>query len=328
MRRRRRDRLPPLRPLDRADRLHPCPTMAARARTARRPRSCTRPSTTATRARSRPARARTPACGLMIGTTSVMLDTTDHARHRPRPRGALDAEPLPGRVPRLGRERARRQGRRARARTDRPRGRRARRPLDRRSRSRSSTRCSRAVPPGSGGVLFLPWLAGSLSPIRRRQHARRVPQHLPRHRNAATSCAPSSRASGHNLGWLLPVVERFSGHVGRGDRLRRRRGPLAPTGSQMLADMLDRPSRRSRDPHQTIARATALLRAVPRRGAHRRRPRRAGRRHDDASSPAPSTACDLRDGCRPSSSPPSTPSGRSTPPSTPDEHCLEKRETH
>jgi len=73
-----------------------------------------------------------------------------------------------------------------------------------------------AVPPGSGNILFLPWLAGSLSPsangtmrggflnlsldTERRHLVRAVIEGL-----------------GFNLGWLLPVVEGFSGH--RGDEI-------------------------------------------------------------------------------------------------------------
>jgi xylulokinase len=113
-----------------------------------------------------------------------------------------------------------------------------------------------AVPPGSGNILFLPWLAGSLSPTadgnmrggfvnlsldtERRHLVRAVIEGL-----------------GFNLGWLLPVVEGFSGH--RGEEIVFG-GGAARSGQwvQTLADILGRPIAPLRDPHQTIARATAL----------------------------------------------------------------------
>jgi len=62
---------------------------------------------------------------------------------------------------------------------------------------------------------------------------------------------------GFNLGWLLPIVEGFSGH--RGDEIVFG-GGAARSGQwvQTLADILGRPVAPLRDPHQTIARATAL----------------------------------------------------------------------
>jgi xylulokinase len=113
-----------------------------------------------------------------------------------------------------------------------------------------------AVPPGSGNILFLPWLAGSLSPsangtmrggflnlsldTERRHLVRAVVEGL-----------------GFNLGWLLPIVEGFSGH--RGDEIVFGGGAArSEQWVQTLADILGRPVAPLRDPHQTIARATAL----------------------------------------------------------------------
>lgn len=114
-----------------------------------------------------------------------------------------------------------------------------------------------AVPPGSNNVLFLPWLAGSLSPIadpnmrggflnlsldtERRHLVRAVVEGI-----------------GYNLAWLLPVVEAFSGHT---DQEIVFGGGAARSGQwvQTLADIFDRPVSAVHDPHQVIARATALL---------------------------------------------------------------------
>jgi xylulokinase len=113
-----------------------------------------------------------------------------------------------------------------------------------------------AVPAGSGNILFLPWLAGSLSPsangtmrggflnlsldTERRHLVRAVIEGL-----------------GFNLGWLLPIVENFSGH--RGDEIVFGGGAArSEQWVQTLADILGRPVAPLRDPHQTIARATAL----------------------------------------------------------------------
>ena len=113
------------------------------------------------------------------------------------------------------------------------------------------------VEPGSGGVIFTPWLAGSLSPsadgnmrggflnlsldTERRHLVRAVIEGV-----------------GYNLGWLLPIVESFSGHAGQevvfgGGAAR------SPQWVQALADILDRPISPLCDPNQTIARAAALL---------------------------------------------------------------------
>ena len=54
------------------------------------------------------------------------------------------------------------------------RGRRARRPPRRRRRSRALDAVLAATEPGAGGVMFLPWLGGSLAPGRERHDARRL----------------------------------------------------------------------------------------------------------------------------------------------------------
>jgi xylulokinase len=114
-----------------------------------------------------------------------------------------------------------------------------------------------SVPAGSGGVVFLPWLNGSVSP-----------QADPHVRGAFLNLSLDTRRT-HlvravvegicaNLAWLLPVVEGFSGHaiteVAFG-------GGAARSGCwpAILAGVLDRPVLTLRDPDQANARATALL---------------------------------------------------------------------
>jgi xylulokinase len=113
-----------------------------------------------------------------------------------------------------------------------------------------------AVPPGSGNLLFLPWLAGSLSPTADgNMRGGFVNLSLDSDRRHLVRAV--IEGIGFNLGWLLPVVEGFSGHQGEEIVFG---GGAARSGQwvQTLADILGRPVAPLRDPHQTIARATAL----------------------------------------------------------------------
>ena len=113
-----------------------------------------------------------------------------------------------------------------------------------------------AVAPGSGNVLFLPWLSGSLSPTA--DGAARggfLGLSLDTERRHLVRAVIEGVSL--NLGWLLPVVEGFSGH--RGEEIVFGGGAArSAQWVQTLADILDRPVAPLRDPHQTIARATAL----------------------------------------------------------------------
>jgi len=115
---------------------------------------------------------------------------------------------------------------------------------------------ARSVAPGSDGVVFLPWLAGSMAP-----------QHDGRMRGGFLNLSlGSTRAHlvravlegvAMNLRWLLPAVEgfvrrRFSHVVFGGGAARSR------IWSQILADVLDREVHRLAQPHLLNARAAAL----------------------------------------------------------------------
>jgi xylulokinase len=117
--------------------------------------------------------------------------------------------------------------------------------------------------PGAGGVMFLPWLGGSLAP--QGSTAMRggfVNMSLETGRLDLLRAVVEGVA--HNLGWLLPHVEAFTREpihdivfVGGAAR-------SAPW-CQVLADVLDRPVARLRQPDAAAARAMALL-ALERHG--------------------------------------------------------------
>ena len=113
------------------------------------------------------------------------------------------------------------------------------------------------MPAGSGGVLFLPWLHGSMAPVNdRRMRGGYVNMSLETGRDELVRATCEGVA--HNLAWLLPHVESLTGRpitdlvfVG---------GAARSAGwAQIVADVLDRPVQVPDRPEVAIARATALL---------------------------------------------------------------------
>lgn len=114
-----------------------------------------------------------------------------------------------------------------------------------------------SVEPGAGGVLFLPWLGGALAP---RADANMRGGFL--NVSLATGRPQLVRAVAegvaHNLRWLLPWVERFSGH--RIEHVAFTGGAArSPEWCRILSDVLDRPVARVAGPELAVARAAALL---------------------------------------------------------------------
>jgi len=124
-----------------------------------------------------------------------------------------------------------------------------------------------ASPPGAGGVMFLPWLAGSMAPDSDRG-MRGGFVNMSLHTGRVDMIRSVAEGVAHNLGWLLPHIESLTGaainevhFTGGGARI---------TGwAQVIADVLDRPVSVVAQPHLATARAAALL-ALVRRGTLRR----------------------------------------------------------
>jgi len=117
-----------------------------------------------------------------------------------------------------------------------------------------------ASPPGAGGVMFLPWLAGSMAPDSDRgMRGGFVNMSLDTGRVDMIRSVAEGIA--HNLGWLLPHIVNLTGAAI--DQVRFTGGGARITGwAQVIADILDRPVSVVAQPHLATARAAALLALV------------------------------------------------------------------
>src|SRR5207247_11247862 len=120
-----------------------------------------------------------------------------------------------------------------------------------------------ATEPGAGGVLFLPWLGGSLAPTASGA-IRGGFVHMSLETGRAELVRAVVEGVAHNLAWLLPHVEEFTGEaiaevvfVGGAARSAR--------WCQVLADVLGRPVAPLDAPEVGVARAMGLL-ALERHG--------------------------------------------------------------
>ena len=113
------------------------------------------------------------------------------------------------------------------------------------------------VPAGSDGVLFLPWLLGSIAPSPD-DHVRGAFVGLDVRHDRRHAIRSVLEGVALNLAWLLPHVESFTGarypflRFGGG-------GAMSPLWAQILADALDRPVHRLREPRAANARGAAFL---------------------------------------------------------------------
>jgi xylulokinase len=114
-----------------------------------------------------------------------------------------------------------------------------------------------SVPPGSRGVVFHPWLTGSVSPSAD-SHVRGAFLNLSLDSRRVDLVRAVVEGICHNLAWLLPYVEAFTGRsvdevVFGGGAAR------SEVWAAILADVLDRPVSTLRDADQANARAVGLL---------------------------------------------------------------------
>ena len=114
-----------------------------------------------------------------------------------------------------------------------------------------------SVPAGSGGVLFLPWLNGSLAP-RSSGAMRGGFLNLSLDAGRLHLVRAMVEGTAYNLRWLLPYVEAFTGQrieelVFGGGAARSREW------AQILADVLDRPVHVLASPGSAVARAVGLV---------------------------------------------------------------------
>jgi len=121
--------------------------------------------------------------------------------------------------------------------------------------------------PGAGGVMFLPWLAGSMAPSSNREmKGGFVNMSLATDRVNMVRAVTEGIA--HNLCWLLPHIETLTGRAV--DLVRFTGGGARLAGwAQVIADILDRPVEVVDEPHLSTARAAALL-ALVRHGTLKR----------------------------------------------------------
>jgi xylulokinase len=112
-------------------------------------------------------------------------------------------------------------------------------------------------PPGSGGILFTPWIAGERSPVDDR-NARGGWHNLSVETGNADLIRSVLEGVAYNSRWLNEAVERFAGH--RLDPLRIFGGGAIPDlWCQIHADVMDRTIERVANPAHANLRGAALF---------------------------------------------------------------------
>jgi xylulokinase len=114
-----------------------------------------------------------------------------------------------------------------------------------------------SAPPGSGGLLYLPWLDGSQSP-RMSSSMRGGFLNLTLETTRARMVRAVLEGVTFSLRWVLPVVERFIEN--EFDELQfSGGGARSAEWAQIVADIMDRPVHQLAEPRHVNNRATALL---------------------------------------------------------------------
>lgn len=114
-----------------------------------------------------------------------------------------------------------------------------------------------ASAPGAGGLLFLPWLTGSLAPSPDGR-ARGAVVGIGLDTTRADVVRATVEGTAHNLRYLLAAVADLTGRPI--DELALVGGAARSVGwAQVIADVTDRPVRTTVDPEYAVARAAALL---------------------------------------------------------------------
>lgn len=113
------------------------------------------------------------------------------------------------------------------------------------------------VPPGSEGVIFMPWLNGSLAPKENPLMAGGFINLTLKHSRGHLVRAVFEGVA-MNLKWMLSPIEKFVGK--RFDSLRfSGGGAMSETWAQILADVLELPIHQVADPRQVNVRGAAFL---------------------------------------------------------------------
>ncbi len=112
-----------------------------------------------------------------------------------------------------------------------------------------------ASPPGAGGVLFLPWMAGSVAPKADRT-ARGGFLNVSLDTTREDLVRAMVEGTAHNLAWLLPQVEQFTGQK-IGELVFFGGAARSAGWAQTLADVLGRPVSTVADPQLAVAMAVA-----------------------------------------------------------------------
>lgn len=117
-----------------------------------------------------------------------------------------------------------------------------------------------AAPPGAGGVLFTPWLAGERSPVDDR-NARGGFHNLSLRADLPAMTRAVLEGVAYNNRWLHEAVERFAGR--RFDSVRVfGGGALSDLWCQIHADVMDRAVERIADPMHVNLRGAAILAGI------------------------------------------------------------------